>query len=625
MIRPPMFRRIPITALAIEYLAGAALVSVGCATPIDVARRDPHAVERDLDSNVISTGRLSLATQIVLHRENLSQAFDRDPEAAIALLHARFIANVQDRDAVFALAETSFHRAEQTRAHVHFLASAVYAYAFLFPKEAAARPSAYDPRFRTACDLYNRSLTWAFASPDRTRFEVTAGHYALPFGSIDIAYDPVGARWGDQVLSDFTPADELGIDGLSVRYRRAGIGASLAADASPHAREREGGFQVEPSLKVPVTALLRIDASPDELAAGQLRGTIEVHPAFEPSEVTIDGQSVPLDADTTTAFAFSLSDPKVWESELAGFFDGGFFDRAGAHLVGLEPYRRGQIPIVFIHGTGSSSGRWANLINDLQADPVIRENFQFWSFSYATGNPTSFSAEQLRDAIGAAVRALDPEKIDPALQQIVLIGHSQGGLLAKWQTIASGSRIWDTLSSKPPEDLHLSPEASALLRRVYFVEPVPEVRRVIFIATPQHGSFLAENPVSQLLARWVTPHERTLAAMRELTDRNREFLRRGASRFGSLWSMSPSNPTLAALAETPVSPKISAHSIIAVEGDGPAESGDDGVVSYQSAHIPEAESELVVRSGHSVQADPRTVAEVRRILLLHLAQARSGQ
>jgi pimeloyl-ACP methyl ester carboxylesterase len=337
--------------------------------------------------------------------------------------------------------------------------------------------------------------------------------------------------------------------------------------------------------------------------------------------VTIHGQSVPLDADTTTAFAVSLSDPKVWESELAGFFDGSFFDRVGAHLVGLEPYRRGQIPIVFIHGTGSSAGRWANLINDLQADPVIRESFQFWSFSYATGNPTSFSAEQLREAIEAAVRTLDPDKNDPALQQIVLIGHSQGGLLAKWLAIDSGSRIWDTLSSKPPEDLSLSPGASALLRRVYFVEPVPEVKRIIFIATPQRGSFLADNPLSQLLARWVTPRERTLAAMRELTERNREFLRRGASRFGSLWSMSPSNPTLSALAETPVSPKVSAHSIIAVEGDGPVESGDDGVVSYQSAHIPEAESEVVVRSGHSVQADPRTVAEVRRILLLHLAHA----
>jgi len=85
--------------------------------------------------------------------------------------------------------------------------------------------------------------------------------------------------------------------------------------------------------------------------------------------------------------------------------------------------------------------------------------------------------------------------------------------------------------------------------------------------------------------------------------------------------MSPSNPLLQAFAAIPESPRVAAHSIIAVEGNGPIETGDDGVVSYQSAHIAEAESELVVPSGHSVQSDPRTVNEVRRIPWLHLAQA----
>jgi hypothetical protein len=85
--------------------------------------------------------------------------------------------------------------------------------------------------------------------------------------------------------------------------------------------------------------------------------------------------------------------------------------------------------------------------------------------------------------------------------------------------------------------------------------------------------------------------------------------------------MSPDNPLLQAFSTIPVSRRVAAHSIIAIKGNGPAEAGDDGVVSYQSAHIPEAASELVVRSGHSVQSDPHTVNEVRRILLLHLAEA----
>jgi hypothetical protein len=85
--------------------------------------------------------------------------------------------------------------------------------------------------------------------------------------------------------------------------------------------------------------------------------------------------------------------------------------------------------------------------------------------------------------------------------------------------------------------------------------------------------------------------------------------------------MTPDNPAVQALASIPVSPTVAAHSIIAVQGDGPIETGDDGVVSYKSAHIDGIASELVVRSGHGAQSDPHTVAEVRRILLLHLAQA----
>ena len=69
-----------------------------------------------------------------------------------------------------------------------------------------------------------------------------------------------------------------------------------------------------------------------------------------------------------------------------------------------------------------------------------------------------------------------------------------------------------------------------------------------------------------------------------------------------------------------MAPSIKAHSIIAVQGDGPLEKLDDGVVAYSSAHIEEVESELVVRpSSHSTQGHPRTIEEVRRILRLHVS------
>jgi hypothetical protein len=42
------------------------------------------------------------------------------------------------------------------------------------------------------------------------------------------------------------------------------------------------------------------------------------------------------------------------------------------------------------------------------------------------------------------------------------------------------------------------------------------------------------------------------------------------------------------------------------------------VVEYASAHIEPVESELVVKSGHSVQGNPHAIEEVRRILRLHV-------
>ena len=61
--------------------------------------------------------------------------------------------------------------------------------------------------------------------------------WRLPFGAIDVTFDPARVRWGDQILSNFSPADELAVSGLDIRYRRPGIGAPLAADATPPVQE----------------------------------------------------------------------------------------------------------------------------------------------------------------------------------------------------------------------------------------------------------------------------------------------------------------------------------------------------------------------------------------------------
>ena len=605
---------------ALGMSAGLLLLLAGCATPIEVTRVDPRDVQRELTSNVISTGELSNRTQIVLHRNDLTAQFASDPEAALATLHRTATATDADPELLFALAELSFRHAEDIGKRSYYLSASVYAFAYLFPDDPAMRPNAFDPDVRIAANIYNRGLTSAFASADRSRVDLRSGRFDLPFGSIDVTFDAATARWGDLPIGTFTPADELHIKGLQNRYRQHGIGAPLAADATAAVIER--GFQITPDVKVPVTALLRIDLSQQSLAEGRLSGHIDIYPAFEPSSVEIRGQTVPLEVDTSAAFAYGLSDPQIWASEFAGFLNGAYLDKNRSPLDGLEPYRPGQIPVVFIHGTASSSGRWADLVNDLQSDPMIRDHFQFWWFTYNTGNPSPVSALQLRTAIEKTVHDIDPEGKDPALQQIVLIGHSQGGLLAKMLVVDSGSRFWDAFSSKPLEELQVSDQTRDLLRRAMFVKPLPQVRRVIFIATPQHGSYVAGSRIGQLLGRLVTLPLTVVQSLGEVLTGNPGVGRVAGAGSSSVFSMTPDNPLLQTFAATPIAPNVAAHSIIPVLGDGPVETGDDGVVTYKSAHIDGVESELVIRNaGHSVQSNPHTVDEVRRILLLHLAEA----
>src|SRR5262249_2524997 len=70
---------------------------------------------------------------------------------------------------------------------------------------------------------------------------------------------------------------------------------------------------------------------------------------------------------------------------------------AGLHM--LRPYERGKIPVVLIHGLGSSPMAWGRVVNELRGDPALRARYQFWSYMYPTGNPFMLSAAQLRRAL----------------------------------------------------------------------------------------------------------------------------------------------------------------------------------------------------------------------------------
>src|SRR5262245_42276272 len=604
---------------ALGALAAAAVLA-GCATPVGIRSADPKEVQRYLTRSALTDDRPSDWSLNQLRRYDLQRTFEADPDAALARLHEAAKAEDFPPLALFALAELSFLRANQTKLQTGYAAAMIYSWAMLFPGEGRPRLDELDPRERIAADLYHRSLTSAFRRNREGIIEVgEGGVFQLPFARLVLTRPKDLLEMDGSQLYDLRPVAEIEVRGLRNRYRTPGIGAPLAAKTRPLG-DQTPVVPIPEAVLVPVTAFARIDSPLEGLRKGELRARVELYESLEHESVEIGGHQVPLEAEPTAALAATLTETQFWKKELGVFLGNAIGLKRQSQLFGLRPYRKGRIPVVLVHGTASSAARWADMVNDLAADVTLRQRYMFWFFTYDYGKPIAYSGYQLRDALTQTVARADPSGKDPCARDMVVMGHSQGGLLTKLTVIDSGDAFWRNIADKPFDEVKLEPDDKALLRDTLFVKPLPFVTEVIFLATPQRGSYLAGPQFVRRLAEYfirlpgdfarMSADLATLAPVREGVP-----VRRIPT---SIDNMSPGNPFIQALAKIPVSKPVIAHSIISIDPEGPLEGASDGVVKYQSAHVDGLDSELVVISPHSgMQAAPATVEEVRRILYEH--------
>jgi pimeloyl-ACP methyl ester carboxylesterase len=370
---------------------------------------------------------------------------------------------------------------------------------------------------------------------------------------------------------------------------------------------------------------LRVEGDLATLNANAERATLEFYSTKDTATVqSKDGIAIPLESDLTTPLAYRMEGSSAFDLNL-GVFLGKEPNTIPDGLYMTEDYRPGKIPVVLVHGTASSPVWWVELLNTLTADPQIRERYQFWYFVYTSNKPVAMSAAELRDALNEKMALLDPQGKDMALRQMVVAGHSQGGLLTKFTAVDTGDSLVQSLTGKDLASLDMPEEKKAQIGRLLVVKPLPFVKTVIFFSTPHRGSFQSKAWNRNLL-RWLISLpanmvKTTMDTFDYMTDDVKKIMGGRKTVFTSADGMSPDNPMLKVLAEIPLAPWINGHSIIAVQGDGDPKLGDDGVVKYSSAHLDGMESEFIVKSGHSSQLNPLAIDEMRRILVENLDNA----
>jgi hypothetical protein len=441
---------------------------------------------------------------------------------------------------------------------------------------------------------------------------------------------PIGVEQIASLESQAQPGDKR----ITRRHVRDGFGLPVVVRTIDRSRDQQATDFMPARQSLAATAVLRFRMPGDENFLENFSGPVyrdhapamlDLANPIEIAAVHIGPARPHLAADLTAPLLDMLA--SLPRSGVEGYLQPFGQGATRPRLEILQPHEPGRIPVVFIHGLASDEGTWFDLINELRAWPEFHRRFEPWVFNYPTGTAFLRSSSRLRAELRRAVHTLDPEGRDPALKNIVLVGHSMGGLHAKLQVVAPGNTLWDAVACRPFDQIDLDPPVRRFIGEAYFFEPLPFVNRIVCIATPHRGSILASLGVGRLASISVRPPPQLAAMHREMMRRNPgafrpDFEKRVPSTVDML---EPDSTVLQALERLKPPCWVTMHSIV---GNGHASltgGRDDCVVSVASARTDGAVSEIMVPASHTqVHHHPLTVAELQRILVQHLQETGLG-
>jgi pimeloyl-ACP methyl ester carboxylesterase len=535
------------------------------------------------------------------------------------------------------LAELSFLQARKIQrrhpqeASAYYIVAVEQCYDYLLSDTRSLASSPLNPSFRFMADMYDLAIARVIAM----RASVPGIWEArdVQRGGMTYRFSVAGQAkgiWDPRVFDYIHNSYEVRVTGIENEYVSEGLGAPLVGIVEkPHTKPDFGRFYPKKMVSYPVSAVMLfgpVQKTPDMTVR---TATLVFYDTLEQDTVEIQGRQVPLQADFTTPLGLQVrnGDPAALGSRNL-FKSQDVNDVTG--LLMLEPYRPEKMPVVMVHGLMNSPMTWVPVFNDLRGDPELRKRYQFWFFKYPTGLPIGYSASLLREQLNAIRAKYDPNGTNPNFNQMVLVGHSMGGLLSRTVMTDSGTVYWDYFFKEPLDSMQVDPATKKLLKEVFFFEHLPYVKRVVFIAVPQQGSPLADDWITKVASGMVSLPQNIsnatedLVVRRSMTPSVAETYTRSTPT--ALTLLSPSSRFITVTNKTRPYQGIPYHSIMGTrypttEGEGTS----DGTVPYWSSHLDFTESEKLVPSNHSAHSHPLAIVELKRILYEHMGKSNGGK
>ncbi|MEI6054828.1 MAG: hypothetical protein WCR55_02110 [Lentisphaerota bacterium] len=584
-----------------------------------------------MSKSALTTGDLSYKTEFFLVKYSLAEDYNNDPEKVIQRI-ALFIEHPDDKiipgensraEALSTLIELCTYEAQQTsdqKAMKYWMSAAFYSYKYLYDKSLNYNPTAYNAlEYAANIRFYNYALSniYSYCADNKISLE-KAQTFPLVIGTVNILPVNSDLIWSYSKFTDYVNGYDYIPKNLQSHSYVGGLGVPILGlqEYAPGANKDLAMV----SMVYPFTFLIKFESF--DLSKGSITALPEFYDSFKSEYIKIDGEEVPLSKDYTLNLAQFIDANK----EMISGIDFMFNPEAMANLQGLymlSPYDPNKIPVLLTHGLMSNPRTWVEMLNTLLSDQEIRENYQFWVYTYPTGQPIFYSEYQFRTAIMEVHQKYDPESKNLGFNQMVLIGHSMGGVLSRIavQDSQGNKFVEDALGVKDLSTLKLDDKEKKFLDDVGVFKPLPFVGCIILICAPNRGSDMATWTFSRFGSYLIT-------LPTKVTQGSGGFVHKAVIASGlkpddnpiptGIDSLKPSSKYLINSVNLPFKNDLEIHTIIGNQEAAGEKSGSDGVVPYSSAHLDNAQSELVVKSDHAAHQTSVGIKEVSRILLDYL-------
>ena len=514
-----------------------------------------------------------------------------------------------------------------------------YSYAYLFKSERHPGDRIFDNRQVQIRDFYNQALAKLVTnyglrySSDRVPKEIRIGNSRY---NINYQYYP---QIANQKLDSLLSSYNLNFSGLRSINRRDGFGAEFVATLSESKNNGDSGKYivdplnhrykngVNPNIHPPRYLSVTMTAEPvrqqtieDVLDNPNFR--LNIYDPYSIEQLRIADKKYPLAANFSAPYGLWLAENNLGAAAYLSLIDRDTSLNM-PHLFMLEPYNPNKKIIVLVHGLASSPEAWIALTNDIMGDPILRQHYQVWQVFYSTNMPILESRFQVNAIIQQAFATLDAKTA--SAKDAVLIGHSMGGIISR--LLVSQADLTQAALSQLKNSQALKLKNQRLFTIRLQIDPIRNFDRAIFLAAPHRGTDYADRWFTRAARKIIKLPGAFLGALAEnLTDQDIN-LKSFVSDVGhGLIQNGPSdlshNSKFTQLTSGVIPPKsFKFHSIMGniTDSEDPAMISD-GIVPYQSAHLDGAQSEIIIKGGHSIQETPEAVLELRRILRVHLTE-----